>query len=109
MKRNDFPLDDSLTAAANRAEAVLSLYSKARPTARWGGWQEMLTQAIADLAILSQMESDIANAEALADGESGGGGYDAALACEHGADLAETMFKDAERESMNELYRDGVA
>jgi len=109
MKRNDFPLDESITAAANRAEAVLGLYSKAKPTAQWGGWQEMLTQAIADLAILSQIEANVANAEARADGESGGGGYDAALACEHGADLAETMFKDAERESMNELYRDGVA
>lgn len=107
MKRNDFPTDDSITAAANRAEAVLGLYSKAKPTAQWGGWQEMLTQAIADLAILSQIEANVANAEAQADGESGGGGYDATLACEHGADLAETMFKSQERSDLRSLYEEG--
>ena len=107
MKRTDFPTDDSITAAANRAEAVLGLYSKARPTAQWGGWQEMLTQAIADLAILSQIEANVAHAEAQAEGESGGGGYDAGLACEHGAELAETMFKEQERRDLRCLYEEG--
>ncbi len=106
-RRNDFPTDDSINAAANRAEAVLSIYSKAKPTAEWGGWQEMLTQAIADLAILSQIEANVAHAEARADGESGGGGYDAGLACEHGADLAETMFKAQERSDLRSLYEEG--
>lgn len=110
MKRNDFPTDESITASANRAEAVLSLYSKARPAQEWGGWQAMLSQAIADLAILSQTEAIVAHAEARAEGEPCA--FDSMSireACEDAAELAETMWRDAERESMNELDRDGVA
>jgi hypothetical protein len=68
--KNDFPIDETITAAANRAEAVLSIYSNSKPSTEWGGWQAMLSQAIADLAILSQTEAIVAHAEAKADGES---------------------------------------
>jgi hypothetical protein len=110
MKRNDFPTDESITAASGRAEAVLSLYSKAKPAQEWGGWQAMLSQAIADLAILSQAEAIVAHAEAKAEGEPCAlDSMSIREACEDAADIAETMWRDAERESMNELDRDGVA
>lgn len=89
-----FPLDNTTAAAHARAEAILALYKKAGCDA---GFDDTVTMAIADLAILSDIEAGISHAEAKAEGD----GYQhtgttARFACEHGAELAEETL-EAER------------
>jgi hypothetical protein len=107
MKKIVFPTDDSVSAAIGRAETILDLYSKAQPTTAWGGWQEMVTQAIADLAILSHIECGIACAEAQADGDQYCGGHSADSACEYGAELAEEMLEEQRQSDLRGLYEEG--
>lgn len=92
--KNKFPLDDTTSAACTRAEAILSLYRRAGSDA---SFDEMLTEAIADLAILSDVEAGISHAEAMAEGDGyRHTGMTARSACENGADIAEELL-EAER------------
>lgn len=98
--KNTFPLDDTRSAACCRAEAVLSLYSKAESTA---DWQDMLTGAIADLAILSESEAAVSRAEAMAEGDpSGYTGMSVENACEEGAALARELLDEERRQADRE-------
>ena len=98
--KNTFTLDDTRSAACCRAEAVLALYSKAGSTENW---QEMLTGAIADLAILSESEAAVSRAEAMAEGDpSGYTGMGAESACEEGGALARELLDDERRKADRE-------
>ena len=96
-KKNDFPMDDTVNAACNRAEAILDLYKKAGCAENW---QERLLGAIADLAILSHCEAAVAHAEARAEAgpgdHCGSSGYDARHACEEAGERAVELM-DQER------------
>lgn len=92
--KNKFPLDNTTAGAHARGEAILALYRKAGSA---DSFDEMVTQAIADLAILSDIEAGISHAEAKAEGDGyAHTGMTARSACDDGAELAEEML-EAER------------
>lgn len=92
-----FPLDDTTAAAHSRGEAILALYTSAGMA---GDFAELLTGAIADLAILADIEAGVSRAEAAAEGDPhGGSGLTARLACEDGADLAEDILESERLEA----------
>lgn len=95
-KQNLFPLDDTTAAAHARGEAILALYKKAGCDA---DFDEAVTMAIADLAVLSDIVAGISHAEARAEGDGyAHSGMPARRACEDAADIAEEML-EAEREA----------
>lgn len=102
-----FPLDNTRSAACCRAEAVLALYKSAGCREEW---QEMLTMAIADLAMLSDAEYGVSCAEARSEGDPcGGTGMSAESACEEGAALAREVMDEEQRQAARDdggLYDD---
>lgn len=98
--KNKFPLDNTRSAACCRAEAILALYPR---TENAEGWQETLTMAIADLAILSEAEAALSQAEARAEGDPcGGTGMSAEYVCEDGAALAREVMDEERRQAARE-------
>lgn len=92
--KNTFPLDNTTAGAHARGEAVLALYRKAGAA---DSFDEMVAMAIADLAILSDIEAGISYAEARAEGDGYvHSGMTARNACDDGAELAEEIL-EAER------------
>lgn len=102
-KKSDFPMDNTVMAACNRAESILDLYKKAGCVENW---QERLLGAIADLAVLSHCEAAVAHAEARAEAgpgdHCGGGGYDARYVCEEAGERAFALMEEERRRGQME-------
>lgn len=104
METNTLPTENTSGAAYSRAEAVLSYYcrSTGRP-GRGEDFAEAVADLIADLAILCEIESGIAAAEAQADGGIGCGcGGTVEMICEQGAGLARELLDAEDEESRME-------
>lgn len=99
--KNKFPLDNTRSAACCRAEAIISLYPRSSSPSEW---QETLTTAIADLAILAEAEAALSQAEARAEGDPcGGTGLNAEAACEEGAAMARDVIEEERMQAEREV------
>lgn len=97
-KRDTFPLADDCGAACVRAETILAHYEKARGDSR-GDWFAIVARAMADLAILAEVEYGIACGEARAEGGPHPRGFGAAGACDDAAELAADVLRRAAPDS----------
>ena len=102
METNTLPTENTSGAAHSRAEAVLSFYCRSTGrTGRGEDFAEAVAELIADLAILWEIESGIAGAEAAAEGGVAGGGTVEGI-CEQGAGYARELLDAEDEESRME-------
>lgn len=97
MATNFFPAGETIASAANRGEAILSLYGKAGIDA--GSFRELVEMAIRDIAIFGWIESGVASQEAIAEGDYPPAGVCPEDVCEAAGEAAREMIEDARRES----------
>jgi hypothetical protein len=91
--RDTFPITDDVSGACARAETILEHYGKARGQSR-GDLFTLVARAMADLAILSDVEYGIAWGEARAEGGDYPHGHSAESACDEAGEIARETLND---------------